>query len=967
MASPIPLEIAGLSSKAVQSVTGGATIFAYSVGNPNAYPVYVKFYDKLAVNVNTSTDVPLHKVTVPAATLVSSGQTAADVTWIFATAVSIRCTSVDQDQDVTSPATSPALGVQLEQAGGGSGAVASVNAQVGTVVLAASDVGAQPVNSGLTSISALTTTSFGRGLLTSADAAGLRTSAALGTSATLDVPASGDATSGQVAKGSDSRLTDSRTPTTHAASHASGGGDPLTLAESQITNLGTDLAAKAPTTRSIATTAPLTGGGNLSADRTFAIPAATASTSGYLTSADWSTFSSSGIVTVNAGLGGTLTINPAASPLINRVLLNSVLTSTLTIVLPPAASYGGGTSIQGIEVIDIHGGSQANFGILVSRSTTDTIDGGTSISLPRAATYQRFTSNGSNAWFSQLYYTKSLSNPSVPAGVATFNAGGLSAARNIFVPDQDSVLVVPTNNAIAGVVTDINADGSVSKGGLSPTNIVPIADIVGTAGSTLTGSSHDVPATGTIDTVWIAGSVTGSFTINLPQAIKYSPAEPLKFIDFSGSVSSLHPITIVPQSGDTINNSGASVSFTDTNGHKILTSDGANNWSCPSAKLNLSQGFNVVTASGGAFTMSVDASTPKQNMHVVLASGANILAIPSPFDGMAMELVIKQPPSGSQGTLSLPSVSLTAGTSGVITLSSANSAIDRLRGSYDANIPAFLWDSPILAEASASLPTAPSALTVGVFSAVTIALSWTNGSGQTSLDLERSTDNITFMPIVSLAGGATSYTDSTVSPNTTYYYKIAGVNSAGSSSFSSVVSQTTSATCSSAGDTNGTGGTSGFTLANAAGAQWVATRFTATSAGTSVCRIDAALFYVGTPPGGQTITIEVRADAGAAGPGAIITNGTGSAVNSSSIVPTTFTAATAAGAQTTFTFSPSLSLTNGTNYWVAMHTSSSNGTNHPGWSNQSGLPGIAHAFKSSDGTTWNDSGSGAKLYLNTFH
>lgn len=43
------------------------------------------------------------------------------------------------------------------------------------------------------------------------------------------------------------------------------------IAESQVTNLVTDLASKVPTSRNINTTAPLTGGGNLSADRTLAI------------------------------------------------------------------------------------------------------------------------------------------------------------------------------------------------------------------------------------------------------------------------------------------------------------------------------------------------------------------------------------------------------------------------------------------------------------------------------------------------------------------------------------------------------------------------------------------------------------------------------------------------------------------------------------------------------------------------
>lgn len=45
-----------------------------------------------------------------------------------------------------------------------------------------------------------------------------------------------------------------------------------------------------PSTRTISTTAPLTGGGNLSANRTLAITQATTSTDGYLSSTDWNTF-----------------------------------------------------------------------------------------------------------------------------------------------------------------------------------------------------------------------------------------------------------------------------------------------------------------------------------------------------------------------------------------------------------------------------------------------------------------------------------------------------------------------------------------------------------------------------------------------------------------------------------------------------------------------------------------------------
>ncbi|MDQ1247693.1 MAG: hypothetical protein QG597_2064 [Actinomycetota bacterium] len=68
----------------------------------------------------------------------------------------------------------------------------------------------------------------------------------LGTAAVVDVPASGDATSGQAVKGSDSRLSDARTPTAHKTSHQSGGSDEVTLAQSQVTDLTSDLGLKAP-------------------------------------------------------------------------------------------------------------------------------------------------------------------------------------------------------------------------------------------------------------------------------------------------------------------------------------------------------------------------------------------------------------------------------------------------------------------------------------------------------------------------------------------------------------------------------------------------------------------------------------------------------------------------------------------------------------------------------------------------
>lgn len=55
-----------------------------------------------------------------------------------------------------------------------------------------------------------------------------RTNLGLGTAATKNVPASGNAASGEAVLGSDTRLADARTPTAHASSHQSGGSDAFT-------------------------------------------------------------------------------------------------------------------------------------------------------------------------------------------------------------------------------------------------------------------------------------------------------------------------------------------------------------------------------------------------------------------------------------------------------------------------------------------------------------------------------------------------------------------------------------------------------------------------------------------------------------------------------------------------------------------------------------------------------------------
>ena len=53
-------------------------------------------------------------------------------------------------------------------------------------------------------------------------------------------------TSGSFCQGNDSRLSNARTPTTHASTHAANGSDPITISQSQVTGLEADIGGLAP-------------------------------------------------------------------------------------------------------------------------------------------------------------------------------------------------------------------------------------------------------------------------------------------------------------------------------------------------------------------------------------------------------------------------------------------------------------------------------------------------------------------------------------------------------------------------------------------------------------------------------------------------------------------------------------------------------------------------------------------------
>ncbi len=91
------------------------------------------------------------------------------------------------------------------------------------------------------------------------------------------------------------------------------------------------------------------------------------------------------------------------------------------------------------------------------------------------------------------------------------------------------------------------------------------------------------------------------------------------------------------------------------------------------------------------------------------------------------------------------------------------------------------------------LPVAPAGLTVVPVTNTILGLSWGDYSNtETSYSIERSPDGISgWVPVITLGANITSYQNSGLSANVTYYYRVYASNSFGNSGFSNVASGTT--------------------------------------------------------------------------------------------------------------------------------------------------------------------------------
>jgi Concanavalin A-like lectin/glucanases superfamily len=506
-----------------------------------------------------------------------------------------------------------------------------------------------------------------------------------------------------------------------------------------------------------------------------------------------------GVITMRQTAAMTNNNRPKTLPAANTFAAGTVITfidGVTTLNLGPVLTPAGSDTINGaaITIVPFIAGATGPNGNKVARLETDGVSNWTLLGTGNIISVQ--DSGNANKAFN---FDASLQN----------GTGTVTAAEG------QSYTFAKTDHSAAGVIVDANGiddtgttPGTFTKRQLKKVEVIPNEQTIGTIGSPITTSPQtiDPTSTNTIDIVRIAGTVPATgLQLVFPPAAAYQKGETITLLDSSGLISPGNSVTVVSGVGDTFNGS-TQAAFSDAFGRKTFTSDNVSTWTVSVTKTVVSP-FSFVSCTGGNCSVVADSNSGKQNYRLLLVNGVNNLSITGGNDGMQFEFILVQPSSGAAATLALPMVSKTASNGlGLVTLTATNAHEDRLKGSYAGGV--FYWDPIIPDETSATQPSAPSALAHGTATSNTIPLSWTdNANNEAGFEVWRSDDGGTnysresnSVPASAGTGATVNYTSGSLSPLTTYFYKVRAFNTGPFSNFNTTPTSATTLSGAPTGD-----------------------------------------------------------------------------------------------------------------------------------------------------------------------
>jgi hypothetical protein len=307
-----------------------------------------------------------------------------------------------------------------------------------------------------------------------------------------------------------------------------------------------------PNTRTISTTSPLAGGGDLSANRTFTISQANTTTDGYLSSTDWNTFNSKGNGTVTS-VGLTM---PTAFTVSNSPITGSGAIAVTGAGLSSQYIRGDGqlatfpTSTGGGSSVYYYLNGSINASVIGYKQLDNTaiIGAGTDFNLTGNGLIAQFLTNVANpnrnlipsgAWNFEMFFSMSSVGGNTKFYVELLKYNGTiftSIASTIAVPEQitggttidlyltslavpETVLLTTDRLAVRVYIVD-NSGGRTVTLHTEDNHLCQIITTFAGGISSLNGLNANTQyfATGTTGTDFNISSVTDTHTFNLPTA-----------------------------------------------------------------------------------------------------------------------------------------------------------------------------------------------------------------------------------------------------------------------------------------------------------------------------------------------------------------------------------------------------------------------------------------------------------------